>query len=602
MAYRRFVPRSITDRAFWESVRVKPAFAPIRAWVAARVAGAAPRPAMPAASDYLAARRSNDRRRLDRHWRGARAVLAALALDRCIRGPDERDDRLLDWLWAFATEATWVVSAHLPDMDLPPLWRPWLDLASCEMAAQLAEMRETLAPWMRAQSRTLADDLVTLVDRQVLAPFADRRQSWWWHDKPERTNNWAGVCAGAILAACESFAAQGQPRPAARARALEMLRLFIARAFTAHGECDEGMHYWEYGLGFACIGWSRLDERAFRAAVPQRRLREIADYPRRAHLAGNLFYAANDSGPRADASWAVAPWLAGALDDRFLAGWSARHPEHRLYWHYSQLLRAVDACRHPPRARAIPRPAGAALIPDQQAAILRVATARGELIGTLGGGHNEERHNHNDLGHAGVFLDGVELVPDLGWPDYRSDFFGPRRYTYLSASSRGHCCPLVDGQEQIPGAEAAARVLAWDEGRGRLELDLTAAYPREAGLRRWTRSLARDGAALSLDDQFRTRRPRRPILHVLYATEKPRVARGSIAIGALRVALDPAPLRARVVPIDPAEHLLRCHQRTLYRLELGYRTGADGALAIRTAFSALPKERRPRRGAARRRR
>lgn len=575
-----FAPPSILDRAFWDRVARDDAFAGIRALVDADVAAAPARPTMPTASDYLAARRHNDRRRIDRHWRESRRVLTSLAVRRLIDGPDADDDRLLDWWWAFATEATWTVSAHLPDNDLPALAEPTLDLASCEMAAQMAEMTECLRPWMERVSKRLAGSVLTVIDRNVLTPFADPARSWWWHADLAHINNWAGVCGGSILAACESLAAQGHQRPAARERALGMLRTFLDLAFTPGGECDEGPLYWSYGLGFACIGWSRLGAEAIARDVPMERLRSVADYPRRAWLGADRFYAANDAGPACGANASFVPWLAQAVDQPWLAWWAAAHG-NVTYWHFSQIARAAVALASPVRAPAEQRPERSARLEDQQAAIMHGAR---DLVATLGGGHNAERHNHNDLGHVGITVAGRELIVDLGMPEYRADFFGPKRYGYLSASSRGHNVPLIGGHEQREGAEAAARVLAWDDDS--LRLDLTAAYPPESGLRRWERALRREGGGFRLEDAFGTA-PATAIVHVLYAAEEPRrLGPGAYAVGPLTVRVEgSAPEAERVVVVDPREHQLRFHERPLHRIELTYRTGADGALALVTRFS-----------------
>ena len=166
-------PPDLTDRDFWGRVASDPRHASWREATVRLADETPPRPELPTASEYLAARRHNDRAVVDRHWKDVRPRLYALALRRCLLGSDDADpdDRLMDWLWGLATMPTWAVSAHLDGQELPRLGHPVPDLAACQFAAGLAECLRLLGPWMRAQSRWLFDDLVHLIDRRTLVPL-----------------------------------------------------------------------------------------------------------------------------------------------------------------------------------------------------------------------------------------------------------------------------------------------------------------------------------------------------------------------------------------------------------------------------------------------
>lgn len=590
----RIALHPIDERAFWMDFAQMPEAASLCRALLARADAAPSRPVPPSASDFLAARRLNDRSRLDTDWQVNRATLAALAFRRCLKGldPDDPDDRLLDWLWSLLTLPTWVVSAHLPGNDLPDLASPTLDLASCEMAAFMAELRQALKPWMDSVSGTLAGSIVTEIDRRILQPYADGVEVWW--DNPARgMNNWAGVCAGSILATCESLAAQGFPRPEARRRAMRTLQGFLSSAFTAEGECDEGVGYWSYGIGMACLGWSRLSRREFETTFDLARFKAVAGYPQRAYLFGDSFFTGNDGGLHASACSSFVPWLARMTDSEWLARW-ARQSGKSQCRHFGQIVNTVDAIARgwvsstPDPSVTLDADAGAQWLPDQQAGILRIPTPRGQLLAIASGGHNAERHNHNDLGHVMLALDGQWVIPDLGAPHYTADFFGPRRYTYLSASSRGHCCPLINGQEQRAGRDAAGRVLCWDPAAERpcLELDLTAAYPAEAQLRQWHRRLERRGTTAMLTDTFQTAKGGAPVTQTFWSLIEPQAASGGLVrLGPIALAFTPAPSALRVTPINPADHALRDYTETVYRIEADYATATDGGLTTMVVFS-----------------
>ncbi len=582
-AYFQYQPRSINDRAYWNAV----AAGPRKRGLIERlneVVGAIPDvPVQPRASEFLAARRSNDRAQTDRYWQSTRAVLSHRVLMRCLDGRTESgiDDSLLDWLWVFLTQPSWVVSAHLPKNDLPLTSAPQLDLAACEMAANLAETLETLKPWIDNQSGTLAQSIIHEIDRRVLSPFVATGSTWWYDTSAAHVNNWSGVCAGSILAACESLAALGQPRPEARAKALHILNFFLDRAFTPAGECDEGLGYWNYGVGFACLGWSRLTEQELHREVNMDRLKQVADYPRQVHLFDNWFYSGNDAALSAGAPLFATRWLAGATKQPWLAEWSLTAVPGP--WDVRSpcvVGRAIEASAHlEDRPANMPIPPASRFVTDQQAAIFQA----GPLVVAFAGGHNDECHNHNDVGHFCVWHNQKLIVPDLGAPFYSTDFFGPKRYTYLTASSRGHCCPVINGQEQLPGKDANGEILELDLDQQRLSIDFITAYPPAAHLARWTRSMARNGAGYDLVDEYTTTNAG-VIEHVIWSTVEPKLGAGKVTLDTLKLTLTPGG-DVTVEPVDPAIHKLRDFSQTLYRIAIRYRTTPNVALKVTTSLS-----------------
>lgn len=603
----RVVPRSIEDRDYWDGVRKDPRHAPFLANVQKAVEKAPDAPVMPTASDFLAARRDNNRGVLDRHWKKTRHTLSSLAIHRCLGGI-ERDDRLLNHLWALLTEATWTVSAHLPNNDLPASEQPTLDLASCSLAGFFAELREVLKPWMDDISGTLADSIVTEIDRRILTPFKDGIEVW-WEDRDGGTNNWLGVCAGTILTACESLAAQGHPRPEARERALAGLSKFLQDSFTEHGECDEGIGYWAYGMRKACLGWSRLTREEFETHVDSKRLEQVADYPKKVHLFANHFYSGNDGALQNNALVEFVPWLSVVTGSTFLADWAREYPIHEATDFGPMLRILASPADLPPSAVGTPATASSSdtiqtrLVEDQQVAIFGAETSKGKLQTMLAGGHNNERHNHNDLGHFVIALGDEIVVPDMGAPVYRTDFFGPKRYTYVSASSRGHNCPLIEDHEQRRGDEAAGKTLEWspEADTPRFVLDLTSAYPEEADLIEWHRGLEcrpADQASsrplqMVITDAFKTKQPNQRITLALWSYAKPEnhdeihVAGGGVRflLDSLFCEFSPSPV---VIGNDKfeAEELLLRNPMTLYRLHAVYRTDDKGQLKVETRFYA----------------
>jgi hypothetical protein len=151
---------------------------------------------------------------------------------------------------------------------------------------------------------------------------------------------------------------------------------------------------------------------------------------------------------------------------------------------------------------------------DYGAVVCRGTDARGNFLEFAAkAGHNAEHHNHNDCGSFILSLNGEPAILEIGAPEYVGDYFNSdrTRYQFLAARSLGHSVPLVNGCEQSPGAEFAAKVLGCELGAGNAKLivDLTKCYPAQAGCRRLTRTFLfdKDLGRLEISDAFELEAP-----------------------------------------------------------------------------------------------
>lgn len=129
-------------------------------------------------------------------------------------------------------------------------------------------------------------------------------------------------------------------------------------------------------------------------------------------------------------------------------------------------------------------------------------------------GHNDEPHNHNDLGQFILHCGGENILCDPGAGLYTQAYFAPGREQLFHISSSGHNVPRIEGKEQSSGRQAQALVLEAKVSDDDCTLDacleLTAAYPEAASLACYTRQLHWSGSAkdigtvaeLRLKDRF----------------------------------------------------------------------------------------------------
>jgi len=123
------------------------------------------------------------------------------------------------------------------------------------------------------------------------------------------------------------------------------------------------------------------------------------------------------------------------------------------------------------------------------------------LYVALKGGNNNESHNHNDLGNIIVFADGKPIFIDAGSGKYTRKTFSSERYTIWAMCSDYHNCLTFNGVTQRAGADFRSTDTVYDELSGKMTLDLTHAYPAEAGLSSYKRSAElTDGKVIITDE------------------------------------------------------------------------------------------------------
>jgi hypothetical protein len=122
------------------------------------------------------------------------------------------------------------------------------------------------------------------------------------------------------------------------------------------------------------------------------------------------------------------------------------------------------------------------------------------------GGHNEESHNHNDVGSVIVFMDEMPVLVDVGPTTYmRQTFNKKERYTIWSMRSEWHNLPLMNGCPQHEGGEYRAAWAKADEKAGSFTTEFAGAYPAESGLVSLQRHCRLKGKTLSITDSYALR-------------------------------------------------------------------------------------------------
>ena len=133
---------------------------------------------------------------------------------------------------------------------------------------------------------------------------------------------------------------------------------------------------------------------------------------------------------------------------------------------------------------------------------LQIMTARrGNLFVAMKGGTNGESHNHNDVGSFVVYKNNKPLFIDPGVGEYTAKTFGKDRYSIWTMQSQYHNLPQINGVDQKDGKQYAAKVISHKNGR--LCLDISGAYPAEAKVDSWKRSVSASKSAVTITEEYK---------------------------------------------------------------------------------------------------
>jgi Heparinase II/III-like protein len=124
---------------------------------------------------------------------------------------------------------------------------------------------------------------------------------------------------------------------------------------------------------------------------------------------------------------------------------------------------------------------------------LKAGSAEGMYFGDLAAS-NGRSHSHNDTGSYIIYLDGQPVAVDVGVPAYTRKTFSAERYTIWSLQSAYHNLPTIGGVMQRNGVEfkATDHTYSTNDRSATYSFNIAGAYPKEAGVQRWVRTITLD--------------------------------------------------------------------------------------------------------------
>ena len=460
-----------------------------------------------------------------------RRQLAALVMAELMEGQQRFMPDIVNGLMSTLEETWWGLPAHY-QTEVPRTEDQNVDLFNAETAALVAYTRYVLSDEIGRFSPLLNKRIDQEISRRMLQPAI--KTNYWWKTAGMNWNPW--ICSN--WAACVLFCEQDDSRKAEAIGQIEKACEAFMAAYPTDGGCDEGPHYWDRAAAslFETLYLLQAISQHPSPIIHHSKFLAMESYIYKMYIGnGYAVNFADAHGNRAMLNINIGYPFGLITGDKTMcqyAAWVGQQEDvlHQAAQLYNKsgnwpslgreliFLKHIQAFLHEspqePRLNDV-------WLPD-----LQIMTAHDPFT-AIKGGHNGENHNHNDAGSFIVYPDGKPLFVDPGVGEYTSKTFSGQRYDIWTMQSDYHNLPRINGYSQHDGKQYKARVVSHKPGM--LTLDISGAYPAEAQIQRWLRTVkVQKGKQVEITEDFTLQNYLAPTQLILITPIKPQLTKAGI--------------------------------------------------------------------------
>lgn len=459
-------------------------------------------PSLPATSSLLIVRTGN-RTTYEEVLFEKRIALGTLLLGEIAENKGRFVDQIIDGIWSICEESWWGAPAHLPKTaeyaGLADVNKPFAELFSAETGSFLAWVDYFLRDKLDAVSPQIHKRIYHEVNTRLMQPLMNNHYTWMSVDKRGRKpNNWNPWISSNWVSFVLLLEEDQKVRSEMVAKILQVLDGYV-NPYPEDGGCDEGPSYWEAATASLYDNMALLNlasNDAFSYAWSNPKIKNMGEYIYRAQISEKYFINFADADPQ--------PKVAGSLIYRF--GRDMNNPQMqsfgayysggktakiRAFYFFRNLFTLFSQKEMEKYPKKLPLPQDV-WFSDLQAMIARDTEGKADgFFVAAKGGHNNESHNHNDIGSFIVYYDGQPLIIDVGRGTYTLRTFNEKRYELWNNCSDYHNLPTINGVTQVPGVQYKATNVSHKAQKNSTEftLDISKAYGSDAGINSWKREI-----------------------------------------------------------------------------------------------------------------
>lgn len=503
-----------------------------------------------------------------------RRQLAALVMAEIVEGQGRFMPDIINGLWSTLEESWWGIPAHY-GKKVPVMEDQNVDLFQAESAGLIAWTAYMLKPQLDKFSPLIVNRINKEIRQRMLQPAMKGR--YWWKTAGMNWNPW--ICSNwlACVLICEN---DRKAQLDAVEQILGAMDHFVD-AYPADGGCDEGPGYWDRAAAslYECLNLLHTATDGKIDMSGNGKIRAMASYAYKTYIENDYCITFADTHDNKMLQQVNIVYPFGLyLNDRTMREFAAYIAKQKNLTEDAATLYDKSG-NYPTLARELffvsninsllAEQPNEPLLSDVWLPDLQIMTARrADMFVAMKGGNNGESHNHNDVGSFVVYADGQPLIIDPAVGEYTSKTFSNRRYEIWTMQSQYHNLPQINATDQRDGKQFAAAEAKYKKGS--LSLNIAGAYPAEAGVKRWVRTvgIAKNGS-VTVNEDYELAKSEGGTKLMLITIAKPELAaKGVVKIGNRRIEYNANQLDVAVEPIsDKLDPLLQgIWGKTMYRI------------------------------------
>ena len=475
------------------------------------------------ATMYMQFDKTGNRTVYEEEYFKRRKALIYYTFMEAIENKGKNTNIIIDLVWMIMEETVWAVPSHAilsQDSDaLCDYNDEILDVFSAETGALLGFVYRVMNVKFDEISKNINPMIIKKLNTRIISSYLTHEHYGWMGFDGNRVNNWNPWINSNVLKILPLCSNSNTNE-----LIIKLMKSIdnFADQYPDDGACEEGIMYWYMsGISLAeCIYYIYIYSNKKINLFTSAKIKNTLKFYQRVYISNGRVVNFSDSHSKYVCDYGVILFFAKLSKDSELIDFCKEmydkfnnklpidwtKPERAIY------LAKANNCLKDYKSGKVSY-ATEFYFDSIQVYIKRMSNG---IFFAAKGGHNDEAHNHNDIGNFIVYKNGIPFIIDSGNMMYTKDTFSKRRYTIWTNRSEYHNLPQIQGINQKNGAEFKAKNIVHNSNE--FSLDIASAYDDD-NIVKWNRKFTFDDEKLFVTEKYELKRESEIILNFLVAVK-----------------------------------------------------------------------------------